>query len=310
MQSANQSTETRQLRSQRLRLWRTFVRNKTAIVGLILAIISIILAVFADDWFIAVLQGREANLLIAPYDPSKQDTINRLQPPDRVHHMGLDDYGRDIFSRVIYGGRVSLTVGLCATLLGGAIGTAMGVVAGYMGGTVENVIMRAVDALMAFPGLLMGMMVLAVLHRLPGSGLTKAIFCIGIIMASGFARVAHATTISIKERDFVMAARAVGAGNFRILRLHILPNIVGELVVMASLQTAQAIRVEASLSFIGLGVSPPTPTWGNMIKDGMQHITYAPWFSLYPGLAILLTILAFNLLGDGLRDILDPRLQE
>ncbi len=310
MQSTNQNTETRQLRSQKLRLWRTFVRNKTAIVGLILAIISIILAVFADDWFIAVLQGREASLLIAPYDPSKQDTINRLQPPDRVHPMGLDDYGRDIFSRVIYGGRVSLTVGLCATLLGGAIGTSMGVVAGYMGGTIENVIMRAVDALMAFPGLLMGMMVLAVLHRLPGSGLTKAISCIGIIMASGFARVAHATTISIKEGDFVMAARAVGAGNFRILRRHILPNIVGELVVMASLQTAQAIRVEASLSFIGLGVSPPTPTWGNMIKDGMQHITYAPWFSLYPGLAILLTVLAFNLLGDGLRDILDPRLQE
>ncbi len=304
------STEIRQPRSHRLRLWRTFVRNKTAIVGLILAVISITLAVFADDWFIAVFQDRDPNLLLAPFDPLKQDTFNRLQPPDRVHRMGLDDYGRDILSRVIYGGRVSLTVGICATLLGGTIGTAMGVVAGYKGGATENVIMRSVDALMAFPGMLMGMMVLAVLHRLPGSGLVKAIFCIGIIMASGFARVAHATTISIKEKDFVTAARAVGAGNFRILGRHILPNIVGELVVMASLQTAQAIRIEASLSFIGLGVSPPTPTWGNMIKDGMQHITYAPWFSFFPGLAILLTVLSFNLLGDGLRDLLDPRLQE
>jgi len=299
-----------QPRSQRRRLWRTFIRNKTAVVGLILAVISVIMAVFADDLVISVFQDREPNLLIAPFYPFKQDTINRLQPPDSVHLMGLDDYGRDILSRVVYGGRVSLTVGICSTLLGGAIGTAMGVVAGYKGGAIESVIMRAVDALMAFPGMLMGMMVLAVLHRLPGSGLVKAIFCIGIIMASGFARVAHATTISIKEKCFVIAARAVGAGNFRILGRHILPNIVGELVVMASLQTAQAIRIEASLSFIGLGVSPPTPTWGNMIKDGMQHITYAPWFSLFPGLAILLTVLSFNLLGDGLRDVLDPRLQE
>lgn len=310
MKPANPSTEPIQLRSQRQRQWNTLVRNRTAVAGTIVAILVIILAVFADDWFIALIQDRDALPLIAPFDPFKQDTYHRLQAPDQEHLMGLDDYGRDILSRVIYGGRVSLIVGICATLLGGTIGTTMGVVAGYMGGTVENIIMRAVDALMAFPGLLMGMMVLAMMQRLPGSGLTKAIFGIGIIMTSGFARVVHAATLAVKEREFVTSALAVGAGKTRIILRHVLPNILGEVVVLVSLQTAQAIRIEASLSFIGLGVSPPTPTWGNMIKDGMQHITYAPWLSIFSGLAILVTVLSFNLLGDGLRDVLDPRLQE
>jgi len=306
----NQSTETLKLRSQRQRQWRTLTRNKTAVFGSIMAVIIVILAVFADDWFIALPQGREARPLIAPFDPAKQDTFNRLQFPDRVHPMGLDEFGRDVLTRIVHGGRVSLIVGVCATLLGGSIGTAMGIVAGYMGGRAGDIIMRAVDVLMAFPSLLMGMMVLTVMQRLPGSGLLKAIIAIGIIMASGFARVVHSATLSIKEKDFVTAAGSIGAGNVRILLRHILPNIVGEVIVLASLRTAQAIRVEASLSFIGLGVSPPTPTWGNMIRDGMQHITYAPWLSICPGLAILLTVLSFNLLGDGLRDILDPRLQE
>ena len=310
MQSTNPNSEPVLLRSQRQRQWQTFIRNKTAVVGSIVAILIILTAVFADDWFIALLQDRDARPLIAPFEPFKQDTFHRLQAPDRVHPMGLDDFGRDILSRIIHGGRVSLIVGICATLLGGTIGTTMGVVAGYTGGVVENVIMRVVDALMAFPGLLMGMMILAVMQRMPGSGLTKAIFGIGIIMTSGFARVVHAATLTIKERDFVTSALSVGAGNSRIIRHHILPNILGEVVVLISLQTAQAIRIEASLSFIGLGVSPPTPTWGNMIKDGMLHITYAPWLSVFSGLAILLTVLSFNLLGDGLRDVLDPRLQE
>jgi peptide/nickel transport system permease protein len=275
-----------------------------------MAIIIVILAVFADDWFIALLQDRKARPLIAPFDPFKQDTFNSLQAPDRAHPMGLEDFVRDVLSRIIHGGRVSLIVGVCATLLGGAIGIVMGIVAGYMGGMVENIIMRIVDALMAFPSLLMGMMVLAVLQQAPGSGLTKAVIGIGVIMASGFARVVHAATLTVKERDFVTSALSIGAGNLRILRLHILPNILGEVIVLASLRVGGAIRVEASLSFIGLGVSPPTATWGNMIRDGMQHITYAPWLSVYPGTAILLTILAFNLFGDGLRDVLDPRLQE
>ena len=310
MKSTNPNTEPLQLRSQKQRQWRTFLRNKTAVVGSIVTVLLILLAFFADDWFIAWVQDRDALPPIAPFNPAHQDTFNRLQEPDSDHIMGLDDFGRDIFSRIIHGERVSLIVGICATLLGGTLGTTMGVVAGYMGGRIENFLMRIVDALMAFPGLLMGMMILAVMQRMPGSGLTKAIFGIGIIMTSGFARVVHAATLATREREFVISAQSVGAGNSRIILRHILPNILGEVVVLLSLQTAQAIRIEASLSFIGLGVSPPTPTWGNMIKDGMQHITYAPWISIFSGLAILITVLSFNLLGDGLRDVLDPRLQE
>jgi len=294
--SDKQEVAAMQMRSQRKRLWRTLLRNRTAVVGMVTIVLIAFVAVFAP--------------LIAPYDPYEQDPFNRLQAPSREHLAGTDDFGRDSLSRIIYGARVSLVVGLGATLLAMIFGTSLGLVAGYAGGGTENFIMRVVDVLMAFPSLLMGMMVLAVLQQFPGSGLTKAIFGIGVIMASGFARVVHAATLTLKDRDFVTAALSIGTGNSRILRRHILPNLVGEVVVLASLRTGQAIRVEASLSFIGLGVAPPIATWGNMIRDGMRHITYAPWLSVYPGLAILITILAFNLLGDGLRDVLDPKLQE
>jgi peptide/nickel transport system permease protein len=294
-----------QLRSQRQRLWRTFIRNRTTIVGFVLVILIVFMAVFADDWFIALLQGREAQPLLAPFDPAKQDTRNRLETPSNVHPMGLDTYGRDILSRIIYGGRVSLLVGICSVLLGGVIGVLLGIVAGYSGGKIENSIMRAVDVLMAFPSLIMGLMVLAVL----GSGISRMITAIGIMLSPSFARVVHSSTLAVKEGAYVEAARSIGVGRFRMLRLHILPNVLGEVVVLASIWTANAIRIEANLSFIGLGVSPPTPAWGTMIRDGTQHLTNAPWISVFPGLAILITVFAFNLMGDGLRDILDPRLQ-
>jgi peptide/nickel transport system permease protein len=182
----------------------------------------------------------------------------------------------------------------------------MGLIAGYVGGRVENVLMRAVDVLMAFPSLIMGLMVLAVL----GAGLGKMILAIGIVLSPTFARVGHSATLAIKENEYVEVARSLGAGRFRIIRTHVLPNILGEVVVLASIWTATAIRVEANLSFIGLGVSPPTPAWGTMIRQGTQHLADAPWVSLFPGLAILITVLAFNLLGDGLRDVLDPKLQQ
>lgn len=294
-----------QLRSQRQRIWRTFIGNRTTIIGLILAVLIAFTAIFADDWFIAFFQGREAKPLLAPLNPLKQDTRNRLAAPDSEHIMGLDAYGRDTWSRIIYGARVSLMVGIGSVLLGGSLGTLIGVAAGYLGGKVENTLMRAVDVLMAFPSLIMGLTVLAVL----GAGLSKMILAIGIVLAPTFARVAHSATLAIKENEYVMAARASGAGQFRIIRAHILPNILGEMVVLASIWTATAIRVEANLSFIGLGVSPPTPAWGTMIREGTQHLSDALWVSLFPGLAILITVFAFNLLGDGLRDILDPRLQ-
>jgi peptide/nickel transport system permease protein len=295
-----------QPRSQRQRVLRTFLSNRTAIVGLILAILIALVAIFADDWFIAVFQGREARPLLAPFNPIKQDTRNRLAAPGSEHIMGLDTYGRDTWSRIVYGARVSLMVGICSVLLGGALGTLGGLVAGYLGGKVENIFMRVVDVLMAFPSLIMGLMVLAVL----GAGLSKMILAIGIVLSPTFARVAHSVTLTIKENEYVEAARSLGASRFRIIRTHILPNILGEMVVLASIWTATAIRVEANLSFIGLGVAPPTAAWGTMIRQGTRHLGDAPWVSLFPGMAILITVLAFNLLGDGLRDILDPRLQQ
>jgi peptide/nickel transport system permease protein len=284
-------------------LWDTFKRNRTALIGLIMVSFIIFIAVFADDWFIAWSQGREPEPLLAPYDPLKQDPRNRLQPPSWEHPMGLDTFGRDILSRIIYGARVSLMVGFLSVLMGGTLGTILGILAGYSGGKTEDTIMRSVDVLMAFPSLIMGLMVLAVL----GAGIEKMIIAIGIMLAPAFVRVVHSSTLGIKENDFVMAARALGASRTRIIGAHILPNIIGEAIVLASIWTATAIRVEANLSFIGLGVSPPTPAWGTMIRDGTQYLTSSPWISIFPGLAILFTVLAFNLLGDGLRDIMDPK---
>jgi peptide/nickel transport system permease protein len=271
------------------RLWRTFVRNRLAIVGLVLVILLVILSIGAH--------------LVAPADPFEQDTATRLSPPSQAHPLGQDTYGRDILARLLYAGRVSLLVGVGSVLLGGTIGTTLGLIAGFKGGRVENLLMRLVDTIMVFPSLLLGVVVLAVL----GSGLFKMVLAIGIVLSPAFARVAHGSTLSVKEQEFVVAARSVGAGHLRIVFLHILPNILGEIVVLGSIWTANAIRVEANLSFIGLGVSPPTPTWGNMIREGASHLVYAPWLSLFGGAAILLSVLAFNLLGDGLRDALDPR---
>ena len=279
-------------RSELGRRWRTFVKNRAAVAGLALVVV--------------VTVGAVAAPLVASHDPHEQQSRSRLQPPGPTHLLGRDTFGRDVFARVVYAGRVSLLVGICSVLLGGALGSVMGLVAGYSGGRVENLIMRLVDILMAFPSLLLGMTVLAVL----GPGLFKMILAIGIMLSPAFARVMHSSALALKKREFVEAARAVGAGPRRILGVHILPNVVGEVVVLGSLWTASAIRVEANLSFIGLGVSPPTPTWGNMIRDGVPHLLNAPWLSVFPGLAILVTVLAFNLLGDGLRDVLDPRLRE
>lgn len=278
--------------SQRQRAWRTFLRNRAAVVGLVMVIVIVAIAVAAP--------------LLAPHDPLKQAPSERLLAPGADYVLGRDDFGRDILSRIIYGTRISLLVGILSVLLGGMLGTVMGIVAGFKGGRVEAVIMRVVDILLAFPDLITGLLVLAVL----GSGLFKMIIAIGIVISPRFARLAHGPTLALKEKDFIEAAHSIGVRDARMLRLHVLPNVVGELLVIASLWTASAIRIEANLSFIGLGVSPPTPTWGQMIRDGTRHLSLAPWFSVSPGLAILITVLAFNLLGDGLRDVFDPRLQQ
>jgi len=280
-----------QVRSERQRLWNTFTRNRVAVVGLLLVLLIAAVAIAAP--------------LLSPHDPLDQSARDKLTPPSADYPLGRDDFGRDILSRIIYGARISLLVGITSVLLGGTLGTLMGVAAGYKGGAVETGIMRVVDTMLAFPDLITGLLVLAVL----GSGLDKMIIAIGLVISPRFARLAHGPTLSLRSTDFVNAARAIGVGDLRMLGRHVLPNIMGEMLVMASLWTATAIRIEANLSFIGLGVSPPTPTWGQMIRDGTTHLTTAPWFSIFPGIAILVTVLAFNLLGDGLRDVLDPKLQ-
>ena len=275
--------------SQRRRAWRTFSRNRSALVGLVMVILIVLIAVFAP--------------VIAPHDPLTQSIVNRLQGPSPGYILGRDGYGRDVFSRIIYGTRVALLVGVFSVLLGGIAGTSIGVCAAYFGGKLEAALMRLVDILLSFPDLITGLLVMAVL----GSGLIKLIVAIAITITPRFARIAYGQTLSLKEKEYVDAARALGQGNHVILLRHILPNIGGELVVLASLWTASAIRLEASLSFIGLGVPPPTPTWGQMIREGTVYLSSLPLLSLAPGAALLIVVFAFNLVGDGLRDVLDPR---
>jgi peptide/nickel transport system permease protein len=278
-----------QLISQRQRAIRTFVKNRPAVVGLILIILIALVAIFAP--------------FIAPHDPLDQSVRDRLAPPSWDYPLGRDDKGRDILSRVIFGTRIALLVGVFSVMLGGVLGTLIGVAAGYFGGKVETVLMRITDILLAFPDLITGLLVLAVL----GPGLEKMILAIGLTIAPRFARIAYGPTLAIKEKEFIDAARALGANSSRLLRLHVLPNISGDLLVFASLWTASAIRLEASLSFVGLGVQPPTPTWGQMIREGTLYLADRPLYSLGPGVALLLTVLAFNLIGDGFRDVLDPK---
>ena len=282
-------TEGPQLVSQRQRAIRTFVKNRPAVVGLVLIILITLVAIFAPS--------------IAPHDPLDQSVRDRLAPPSWDYPLGRDDKGRDILSRVIFGTRIALLVGVFSVILGGVLGTVIGVTAGYFGGKVETVLMRITDILLAFPDLITGLLVLAVL----GPGLEKMILAIGLTIAPRFARIAYGPTLAIKEKEFIDAARALGANSSRLLRLHVLPNISGDLLVFASLWTASAIRLEAGLSFVGLGVQPPTPTWGQMIREGTLYLSDRPLYSLGPGVALLITVLAFNLIGDGFRDVLDPK---
>ena len=275
--------------SQRQRAWRTFSRNKSALVGLVMIVLIVLVAIFAP--------------LLAPQDPVTQSTINKLKPPSAEYLLGRDDFGRDVFSRILYGTRVALLIGVLSVLLGGVLGTTIGIVAGYFGGKLDTLLMRLVDVLLSFPDLITGLLVMAVL----GSGQIKLIIAIGLTIAPRFARIAYGPTLALKEKEFVEAARALGQRSRVILTRHILPNVGGELLVLASLWTASAIRLEASLSFIGLGVRPPTPTWGQMIRDGSRYLADNPLLSLAPGIALLITVFAFNLVGDGLRDVLDPR---
>ena len=244
--------------------------------------------------------------LIAPYDPLEQNILSRLEDSSLAHPLGTDMFGRDTLSRILYGTQLSLIIGLTSTGLALVGGVALGILAGYRGGWTDIVIMRFMDMLLAFPTLITGLLIVAVL----GANAVNIVIAIAITILPKFARVARAPTIALKERDFVEACRALGYSDLRIMAVHIFPNVIGEVLVLASLWTAFAIRVEAYLSFIGLGVPPPTPTLGGMIRQGFDFILDTPWVTIYPGLAVLLIVFALNLVGDGLRDAIDPKLRD
>ncbi len=244
-----------------------------------------------------------AAALVAPYDPLEQDIINRLQGASSEHWLGTDVFGRDTLSRILHGAQISLIIGLTSTGIALVAGTTLGIIAGYYGGWTDIVVMRFMDILLAFPTLITGLLIVAVL----GTNPINIVVAIAVTLLPNFARVARAPTITLKEREFIESCRALGYSDLRIMGVHILPNVIGEVVVLASLWTASAIMIEAYLSFIGLGVAPPTPTLGGMIRQGLESILETPWVTIYPGLAVMLIVLALNLIGDGVRDAIDPK---
>lgn len=278
-------------RSQAKEVWRRFCRNKQAMIGLIMLLILVFAALFAN--------------FIAPYDPLEQDIIHRLKPPSASHIFGTDELGRDIFSRILYGSRISLTVGLIAVGLSSVVGCFLGAVAGYYGGVLDNVIMRCTDILMAIPSILLNISIVAAL----GSGLHNVMIAIGISSVPAYCRIMRASLLSLKDQEFVDASRAVGASDFHIIFHHILPNSLAPLIVQGTLKIGGAILACASMSFIGLGIVPPTPEWGAMLSTGRDFLRDAPWLTTFPGMAIMFAVFSMNLMGDGLRDALDPKLK-
>lgn len=269
------------------RLW----MNPGAIAGAFVLAVMVLSAIFAP--------------VIAPYDPIAQDTSSIRAAPSAQHLFGADNFGRDVFSRVLYGGRMSLPVGFVAVGITAIAGVALGLIAGYYGRAIDSVIMRWVDIMLAFPGILLAMALVAIL----GSSLFNLMLAVGIAAIPEYTRVVRGTVLSAREAEYVVAARVTGARDRSIVLRHILPNVLPPVIVLATLGIAGAIILGSTLSFLGLGIKPPTPEWGNMLADGRSMLRHQWWVSLFPGLAIMLTVLAINLLGDGLRDALDPRIR-
>jgi len=270
---------------------RRFRRNRLAVLGAGIVTWLVLCAVLAP--------------VVAPYDPIQVNLENQFSPPSLRHPFGTDLYGRDILSRVIHGARISLLIGLVPSTMATMIGAVLGVLAGYYGRQIDTLVMRLADMVLAFPSLILAMVVTYTL----GATLYTLFIALSVVGWAGAARVVRAQTLSLRERDFITACRAVGAGDRRIMFRHIIPNCLAPILVLLTLHIPEAIMAEAGLSFLGVGAQPPTPSWGLMVREAQQYVFGAPWASVLPGLAILLTVLGFNFVGDGLRDALDPYLQ-
>jgi peptide/nickel transport system permease protein len=268
-----------------------FIRNKLALSGLLLIFLFFIVSFFSG--------------YLSPYDPNQFDVDVIFSPPSSDHIMGTDELGRDVLSRMIYGARISLKVGFVATGLAVFIGTCIGLAAGYFGRRVDTILMRFVDIMLCFPTFFLILAVIAILEP----SIWNIMIVIGVTGWMGVARLVRAETLSLKSRDFVQAAKALGESDVKIMVKHILPNTLAPILVAATLGVAGAILTESALSFLGLGVQPPTPSWGNILTAGKDNIEFAWWLSLFPGIAILITVLGYNLLGEGIRDSIDPRLK-
>ncbi len=269
--------------------WRRFRRHRGAQVGLGVVLLFALLAVFAP--------------LVAPYSPTDAALEQRLTPPSRHHWLGMDQQGRDLLSRIIYGGRISLIIGVIAVGVAGSIGLPIGAISGYRGGWLGHVLMAAIDVLLSFPAILIAIVIVA----LVGPGIRNAMIAIGIAQMPAYARLMRAEVVRLRSEVFVEAARAIGLPEWRILVRHVFPNAAGPLIVQSTLNLAGAILSAAYLGFLGLGAQPPAPEWGAMLSDGRTYLRTAPHVAIYPGFAVMLVVLGFNLFGDGLRDALDPR---
>jgi ABC-type dipeptide/oligopeptide/nickel transport system permease subunit len=272
-------------------VWRRFQRNRLAVLGAAIVVLLIVVAALAN--------------VIAPYSPTLVNLNAQFEPPSLQHPFGTDYFGRDILSRVIHGARISLVIGLVPTVMALAFGTVVGVTAGFKGGRIDTVLMRLGDIVMAFPSLILAMVVTYTL----GASLFTLFIALAVVGWAGAARVVRSQTLSLKQRDFVLASRSVGVGQSGIMYRHIIPNCLAPILILLTLGIPGAIMAEAGLSFLGVGAQPPTPSWGLMVNEGQEYLFSAPWASISPGLAILVTVLAFNFVGDGLRDALDPFLK-
>ena len=288
---AKQSKAAGKKRSKSQEIWRRFKKNTRAVVGLGIVAVLVLCAVLAP--------------ILAPYGPNEQNPRNRLQGPSAEHWFGTDELGRDILSRIIYGARISMSVGLiaiCISLIGGV---ALGAIAGYYGGTADNIIM-CMDVLLSIPTILLNISIVAAL----GSGLQNVMIAIGVSSIPGYCRIVRASILSLRDQDFVEASRAAGASDFFLITRHILPNCMAPLIVQATLRIGAAILSCASMSFLGLGIVPPTAEWGSMLSTGRDFLRDAPHVCIFPGLAIMAAVFSMNLVGDGLRDALDPKLKD